>query len=174
MNESIKIPFSKSHGFFGTIVTLFFIFQTLPSVILNFKLNQTTNYIIGTIFEMILFTMLFFVLVLYLLPAIRGKAAIEMNENGIHSKVRNINLTWDKIKDVRFYSLRYSGIIAIDLIDEDSFKSEIKNPFKKFSMWYCNSFYLTPLVIPTMAIQGNDGDIFQAVKNYLYQVKKYT
>ena len=101
----------------------------------------------------------------------KSEIALELNDTGIISKVRNINITWDKITDVRYFTGRYSNFVAIDLLDKKAFKSRVRNPFKLFLMWSNELSYSTPLILPTVAIKGKDREIFETIKNYLDDFK---
>ncbi len=173
MHETIKFLFSKYYSLFGTTLVVLAIVKTLPRLIYFYNLNQTTNFLLIAAFDLYIFGLFLYFLKRYLLPLIKGEAALEINEKGIISKMRNINLQWDKIKDVRYYSGRWSNFIAIDLVNGEEYKLQFQNPFKKITMWINSRFYLTPLILPTIAIQGNDKEIFQTIKSYLYQVKNY-
>ena len=171
MKGTIKFPYSKFQGFFGLALLVPMLIGCLVRIACFYNLNRMNDVASLLIAAIVLSIMLYYFLSMFFIPAMKEEIALELNEAGIISKVRNINLKWNEITDVRFCVGKSSNSIAIVLVDKNDFKSRITSPFRKITMWIGNLFYSTPLLLPLSAIKGNDREIFETIKNYLYEYK---
>jgi hypothetical protein len=167
MNESMKFPFSKFHSLFAFVVISTLIITPIPNMIYFYDLHQLIDVLLISLFDLSLLIIFFYALIKFIIPTLKSEIALEINKTGIYSKVNKINVTWDKVDDLGFFTGRYSDFIAIYLKDKKGYTSQIKNPFKRFLMLSSNLLYSTPLILQTVSIKGKDKEIFQIAKQYL-------
>ena len=171
MKDTIKFPYSKFQGFFGLALIVPMLVGCVTRIPHFYYLNRMDNVITLLTFFFLLSIMLYYFLSKFFIPAMKNETALELNEVGIISKVRNINLKWNEIIDVRFCVGKSSNSIAIDLVDKNAFKTSVTNPVRKFFMKAADIFFSTPLLLPLAAIKGKDQYIFETIKNYLHESK---
>ncbi len=105
----------------------------------------------------------------FLIPSIKQKSALELNDVSLVDKVRNREVFWENIKGIRLIRFRNGGAgICIDLIDKAAFMSNLKLS-QKFLGFISNLTYGTPFVIPLQFISGPNKDIFDTILLFLKQ-----
>ena len=110
------------------------------------------------------------VIVKFLIPSINQNPALELNELSLIDKVRNREVDWENIKDIRLTSFGGRGAgICIDLIDKGLFLSYL-NTLQKLLSWISNLSYGTPFVLPFQYISGSNQEIFEAIVSYRSQL----
>ena len=110
----------------------------------------------------------------YFIPAINGRTAVRLNNQGIIDNVRNNTIEWDNVKEIRLVNSRGTNFIAIDLIDNKALTSQTRNIFKKILFLNNQFFYGTPVLIATQFLSGDGKDIFNIVTNYFRKTKNCT
>ena len=106
----------------------------------------------------------------FLIPSINQHSALELNELSLVDKVRNREVYWKNIKDIRLVSFRNGGAgICIDLADKVSFTSNL-NLGQKCLGWVSNITYGSPFIIPLQYISGSNKDIFETIQQYRSQL----
>jgi hypothetical protein len=143
--------------------------------ILVFRTSQFTGeeFAILFCFDSVFALLILFVLIKYLIPGIRGKPALELNQHSIVDLVRNRSANWDNVCGVRL--IRIWGVftpgIAVDLIDKNVFWIE-RTRFQKIMGKISDASYKTPFIIPLQYISGDITHIFETVKDYSHRYKK--
>jgi hypothetical protein len=121
-------------------------------------------------FGVFILAFLAIVIVKFLIPSINQNPALELNELSLIDKVRNREVFWENIKEIRLVNFRRGGAgICIDLIDKALFLSELKASQKLLS-WISNLSYGTPFVLPLQFISGSNQEIFEAIVSYRSQL----
>jgi hypothetical protein len=118
-----------------------------------------------------LFLLLLGIVILkFLIPAINQQSALELNDLSLVDKVRNREVYWGNIKEIRLVSFRNGGAgICIELADKDSFTSNL-NLGQKFLGWMSNLTYGSPFVIPLQYITGSNKDIFETIVHFHHEI----
>jgi len=143
--------------------------------ILVFRTSQFNgeDFTILFCFDSFFFLLVLLVLIKYLIPAIRKKTALELNEHSIVDLIRNRSANWDNVSGVRLiriYRVLTPGI-AVDLIDKNLFWTE-RTPIQKLISKISDVSYKTPFIIPLQYISGDTAHIFETVKDYQHRYKK--
>jgi len=100
--------------------------------------------------DLVFLGLLGFVLIKRLTPALQGKIALELNEQGIIDYTRNIVIEWSYVKDLDHEIGRNSSRIIIKLRHETEYGSEV--------------------VIRQRWIKGKDRQMFDEVYNYFEEM----
>lgn len=100
-----------------------------------------------------------------ILPALFGKIALELTNEGIIDNINNRLIKWDNIKAVRKVRFRAgSWGVAIDLHNESELDKQL-NLLQKGLCYVTNIFYGTPLTMAFQYIEGDSATIFLAIHN---------
>ena len=164
MGDLIQFPYNKSFAY-STVVLLsilFFIF-----LFRTFQFNDPRQVQVILFFDIFFFLLIGFVLLKYVIPAARGKIALELNENNIIDSVRHRVVNWENVQDVTYTKLwgTFTAGIVVHLIDKNSFLAE-QNTFQKLLGRISGLSYKTPFVIPSQYLSGDSRQIFQTIKTY--------
>ena len=170
MKNVVKLKYSKISGQIAIIFILFLVSISLPHLIKFYQKNDTIDWILIAIFDIVFLIMAIFVVKLYLLPGLRGETAIELNDIGIIDNIRKRQVTWDNISGIRLVYSQTKSAVAIDIKDESHIKYNSKNFINKYLATIAKIFRGTPFLITTQYIQGKDSEIFKQIQDY-YQEK---
>jgi len=168
MGDIVQFRYNKEFAYSTTILLI---------VLLSFLAFRTfqlrgDDLLILLSFDGFLALLILFVIGKYLVPAIRRKTALELNELSIVDLVRHRVINWDNVRSVRLITLygAFTPGIAIDLVDKKIFFQE-KNSFQSLIAKVVDFSYKTPCVIPLQYISGDIKEIFLAVDLYFNRSK---
>jgi hypothetical protein len=140
-------------------------------IIRSYQLEDPAQVSILKFIGLIFLLLLGIVISKFLIPSINQHSALELNELSLVDRVRNREVYWKNIKDIRLVSFRNGGAgICIDLTDKDSFTSNL-NLGQKFLGWVSNITYGSPFIIPLQYIAGSNKDIFETIQQYRNQMR---
>ena len=174
MKEVKKYYYNITNCFVVLAVIFLILIAIIYRIVFFLQLNKMDDVKVLLIFGIFPLLFLCYFLFSYFIPAMKGEAAIELNESGLFSRVRRINLKWNEMSGVRFNDGKKSyrggtSSIAIDLKDATAYKSKFNNPLKKLWMLISEIMNLTPIVIPLFLVEGEDEETYRTIEIYLYQ-----
>ena len=109
--------------------------------------NSKAGWIVYGVFVVVFVLISALLIVKRLIPAIKGKTALELNETCLVDYIRNITINWKDIKEISMINGRSSSLIKINL------------------KWL--SDYGSEIAIPLRFVKGKDKDIYNEVQAYL-------
>jgi len=168
MGDNVQFRYNKSFTYSTAI---------LLTILLSFLAFRTfqlggADLLIMLSFDGFFALLILFIIVKYLVPAIKGKTALELNERSIIDLIRHRVINWDNVCSVRLITLYgvFTPGIAIDLVDKKIFFQE-KKSFQRLIAKVIDLSYKTPCVIPLQYISGDIKEIFSAVDLYFSRSK---
>ena len=163
MKNRVQFTYNKWFAYLTVILLSLLI---LICIVRSNQLYDPKQIEILRYFEIFCSILLLFVLYSFLMPYLKNRPALELNELGIIDYVRNRKVYWNNVQDVRLISFRNgSSGIAIDLKDKASFISGLNFLHKLLSRVSIFSFN-TPMIIPLQYISGSRHEIFRAIQLY--------
>jgi len=125
MPTPLRYPYSLASALLGIVLPL--VFFGITWINLQEALYVHNNLAAGLIIfaDLVFLGLLGFVLVKRLVPALQGKIALELNEQGITDYTRNIVIEWSYIKNLDHEIGRNSSRIIIKLKHETEYGSEV-------------------------------------------------
>ncbi|HNY55504.1 MAG TPA: hypothetical protein PKI86_07750, partial [Chitinophagales bacterium] len=130
--------------------------------------NELGAFLVLLSFDAFLFIILLNALKKYLIPALRGEIALELNKEGIIDKIKNRKFYWKEINSIDLLWLKNGAYMEISLVDETTKKGSLKY-YLKMTFKYFNSSTLISLFF----IEGNNVNIFQQCHKYFYDLKNH-
>ena len=168
MGDIIQIRYNKSFAYSTTtLLSILFSFLAFRT----FQLNGDDLWIMLS-FDAFFALFILVVVIKYLVPAIRRRTALELNEHAIIDLVGHRVATWGNIRSIRLITL-YGVLtpgIAVELVDKEMFLQKL-NRFQKPLAKIIQLSYKTPFIIPLHYISGDIKEIFTIVDNYLQRSK---
>jgi hypothetical protein len=171
MNETMEIRYSRAYAYFALIVMIalisFLTYLVLSSGTEKWKGNSL---IFLSMFGLLLFLLTIYLIVRYLIPAVKRQNAIILNNDFIIDNIRNNKISWNNVREIRSINGR-ANFIAIDLINNSEVTCQTKNIFKK--ILYANNkiFYGTPILIPTQFVDGSSIEIMNIFFSFFQQTR---
>jgi hypothetical protein len=123
-----------------------------------------------SVFALLLFSLTIYLIVRYLIPAVKGQNAIILNNDFIIDNIRNNKISWNNVREIRSINSR-ANFIAIDLINNSKVTSQTKNIFKKILYSNNKIFYGTPILIPTQFVEGSNKEIMNIFFAFFQQTR---
>ena len=111
--QPVKYFYSKLNSFPFTILLTGIIILSIPHIIKFVYANDMTNWLLIITFDFLLLVILIYLIVKQLIPAIKGKVALEINSVGIISYVKNIEVLWKDIQEIDQVTGKTSSAINI-------------------------------------------------------------
>jgi hypothetical protein len=142
--ETTKYPYSLNYSLASFLVMLVLMLLLLTNVIGS---NSKAGWIVYGVFVIVFVLISALLIVKRLIPAIKGKTALELNETCLVDYIRNITIDWKDIKEISLVNGRSSSLIKVDLKWVSDYGSEI--------------------TIPMRFVKGRDNDIYNEVQAYL-------
>jgi hypothetical protein len=130
MTETIDFPYSKNYALLGVLLPLVFLAITFNNLRYSFIGGYTLSWIILAFANLIFLALLIYILVTRLIPALKNRVALELNEEGINDYIRNIVIEWADVKDINLESGRNSAKMVIDLKQETEYGTQIAIPLR--------------------------------------------
>ncbi|MBI3718477.1 MAG: hypothetical protein HY252_07765 [Sphingobacteriales bacterium] len=121
----------------------------------------------GVIFGDIVFGLfLLYFFYKYFRPMFNGQIALELNDTGIYDFIRNQNVTWDNVIEIRKVSFGKGSFgLGIVIADKKQFIEE-RSFSRRLLCYFNNFFYSTPFIIPLQFLAGSDNEIVETVQTY--------
>jgi len=168
MTEVVQFKYNKGFAYIcGTgLLILFFIF-----LFSTFQSGDKDNLRIMGCFDFVFFLMLSYFGIKVFSPAVKGKIALELNNDEIVDIAGKRTVRWDNVQNVRQVNFKNADGIAIDLVDKEEFTID-KNFVEKIRCFLANFFYNTPMIIALQYISGSNAEILQAIQAYFAKRKK--
>ena len=164
MDKTIQFTYSRKFGYSTTFLLSLLLFVMLYRLA---ELEDPRQIRIIQFFIAFLLVIVLVVVLKYLIPALKGKVAIELNDQGIVDNIRNATVHWKNIEQIRLVTFKqfYGRGIAIDLISDKAYlvdKGSWRKIFLKMNDWS----FRTPLVIPLQFFTGDNSKIFETIESY--------
>lgn len=170
MNETVEIHYSKGFAYFAPIVMMglisFLTYIVLTDDPTKWK-GRGLVYLI--VIAIILLTLTFYLILKYLIPALKGQNALVLNDELIIDNISNNVIKWDNVSGIRSLNSRGSNFIAIDLINSLEVTQPTRNILKKISYANNKFFYGTPILIPTQFLEGSDKKLIEIFLSFFQQ-----
>jgi hypothetical protein len=171
MNDTVELRYSRAYAYTALVLMLVLI-SFLTYLVLSSgteKWERNTLYFLTT-FAVLLFSLTIYLIVRYLIPAIKRQNAIILNNDFIVDNIRNNKISWNNVKEIRSINGR-ANFVAINLIDNSEVTCQTKNIFKK--ILYANNkiFYGTPILIPTQFVDGSNEEIMNIFFSFFQQTR---
>ncbi len=141
--ETTKYPYSINYSLASILVMLILMLLLFQNVVRG---NNTLGWVVYGVFVVAFIGFTLLILLKRLMPAIKGKSALELNEQCLVDYIRNITIDWKDIKEIDMIRSRSSSIILLKLKWESDYGSEID--------------------IPLRFVKGKDAEIYNAVLAY--------
>jgi hypothetical protein len=125
MTEPIQFAYSKNSAFLGVALPLIFFVITFNNFRYSFLHGYIISWIIIAISDLIFLSLLVFILIKRLIPALRNDIALELSEEGITDYTRNIVIEWPDVKNIDMQSGRNFSKMLIDLKEETDYGQQI-------------------------------------------------
>jgi hypothetical protein len=171
MNDTVEIRYSKAYAYFALILmTALISFSTYLVLSSGTEKWKGNSLIFLSVFALLLFSLTIYLIVSYLIPAVKGQNAIILNTDFIIDNIRNNKISWNNVKEIRSINGR-ANFVAINLIDNSEVTCQTKNIFKK--ILYANNkiFYGTPILIPTQFVDGSNEEIMNIFFSFFQQTR---
>ncbi len=155
---------------FSYSVTFVLLLMLILLIIRSSQLKDPPQVHVLIYFGVLILAFLGIVIVKFLIPSVCQYPALELNDLSLKDRVRNREVFWENIKEIRLRRFRNgSAGICIDLIDKGLFLSDL-NAGQKLLSWISNLSYGTPFVLPLQYISGSNKDIFDSILSYRGQL----
>ena len=128
------------------------IIMSIPHIIKFIYANDTTNWLLIIVFDFLLLIMLIYIIIKQLIPAIKGKIALEINSVGIISYVKNVEIEWKDIQEINTITGKTSSAIDIKFKWETDYGNQIR--------------------IGLGFIEGNDSKIYDTMISFFEKIQK--
>jgi hypothetical protein len=146
MQQPTQYPYSINYSLASILVMLILLWLLFSNVA---NANTTVIWVVFGIFSIAFAVLMVLLIVKRVIPALKGKTALELNDEVLIDYIRNITINWPDIKEISMVRGRSSAIMRIDLKWESDYGSEI--------------------AIPLRWIKGKDDDIYNTVMAYYEQ-----
>jgi hypothetical protein len=143
---SIKYSYSLSYSLATLLVMVVLMLLLLSNVAAG---DSNAAWMIYGVFVLVFVAVGTLLIAKRLLPAIQGKAALELNETCLIDYLRNITIDWKDVKTVEFIRSRSSSLVQLNLKWVSDYGSEI--------------------AIPLRFVKGKDEEIYSQVQTCLEQ-----
>jgi len=154
MHETIEYPYSKGSALLGVVLPLIFFAVTFNNLKYSWVNHYTLVLVLISFADLIFLSLLVFVLIKRLIPALRNEVALELNDEGITDYMRNIVIEWADVKDINMERGRNFSKMIVDLKHETEYGSQIAVSLR----W----------------IQGKDLEICETTMAYFEEVTSLT
>ena len=163
MTDHIDIPYSKTFAYFALVIMAGLISLLTFTVLTGDPIKWKGNglFYLG-IMDILCFILTNYLIVKYLIPAIKRQIAVTINNDYIIDNIRNNKIMWDNVKTIRSVSSRNSKFIAIDLNKPQEITCQTNNVFKKILFANNKFFYGTPVLISTQFLEGSNKDLLNS------------
>jgi hypothetical protein len=170
MDITIKLPYSKILCFIYTIflITLFL----FTSWSLVFGALSKKDYLPLFIFDILYLASAIFIVKHYLIPAMKGKSALELNEQGIVNNIDRYKIEWSNISAIQYEGLWSKKLIVIQLKDDKILFSQTRNIFKKFAFRINLAFTGYPIIVRTTFIKGKKSEVYKTILCYFKKINE--
>jgi len=145
-NNSIQYPYSKIYSVAISITFSICLGIAIKFLIECIRNNDILGISVATVMNLFFLSALTFIVIKYLLPAIKGKIALELNNEGLVSYVKNVVVPWNAISDMEYSIGKSTSSIYIYFKWETDQGSQIR--------------------IQLQWIKGNEGKIYDTVRSY--------
>lgn len=166
--DILQFKYSKIWSSFFVVGFILVLIYTCSYIFRFWQHNELGAFVILLSFDAFLFIILLNALKKYLIPALRGEIALELNNEGIIDYIKNRKFYWKEINSIDLLWLKNGAFIEISLIDERTKRGSLKY-YLRMTFKYFYSYTLIPLFF----IEGNNVNIFQQCLKYFYNLKKY-
>lgn len=146
MAESVKYPYSLKFSIANIVIMLLLMLMLFLNVM---KTNTLVTWLIFAAFALIFIFMVSLLITKRLVPALKGKIALELNDDVLIDYIRNITINWTDIKAIKRLRGRSASTLIIDLKWESDYGSQIAVPLR----W----------------VKGKDTEIYDNVLAYFEQ-----
>jgi hypothetical protein len=125
---------------------------TWRNLVASYQYHVILGILIIVTCDLIFLSYLFFAFTKRFIPALQGKTALELNEQGITDYIRNIVIEWSYVQDLAHEYGRNASKIIVKLKHETEYGTEV--------------------VIRLRWVKGKDREIFEAVYNYFKETNR--
>jgi len=147
MFEPTQYPYSLKFSMAAILLLIILMMLLLANTI------AANTMFAWSIFGVFLAFFLFMVTMLItkrLIPALKGKVALQLDDEGISDYIRDISIEWIDIKEINLVRGRSASTMQIDLKFESDYGSQI--------------------LIPLRWVKGKDDEIFETTLAYFEQI----
>jgi hypothetical protein len=148
MKGTLKYPYSLSFSLASFLVMLVLMLLLFTNVINS---HSTATWLVYGVFVIVFILISTLLIIKRLIPAIKGDAALELNETCIIDYIRNITIDWKDIKEISLVHNKSSSIIRVNL------------------KWV--SDYGNEIAIPLRFVKGKDNEIYSKVQAYFMKTE---
>jgi len=172
MTDQIEIQYSKTFAYFALIIMVGIISLLTFTVLTGDPIKWKGNglFYLG-IMDVLCFCLTVYLIIKYLIPAVKRQTAILINDSCIIDHIRNNTIQWTNVKAIRNISSRSSNFIAIDLNNSKEITSQTNNLFKKILYINNKLFYGTPILISTQYLEGSSQDLLKLFVSFFNRQK---
>ena len=144
--QSQTYLYSKWGGILITTGLFLLVICSLSQLIHFIQLNDKTNYLLIAGFDIMILLLLLYIFIKQLIPALKGKVALELNDEALISYAKNIEIPWKDVKEIEFITGQTSSALHVTFKYETDHGSWVR--------------------IPLSVLKGNDEEIYKNVKSY--------
>lgn len=149
MGETIKYPYSLRFSIANIVLMLLLMAMLFTNVL---QINRVLTWLIFSFFALIFVLMVALLIIKRLIPALKGRIALELRDDVLIDYIRNITINWTDIKAIERKRGRSASTLIIDLKWESDYGSQI--------------------AIPLRWVKGNDIEVYENVLMYFEQYAK--
>ena len=111
--KKVTFCYNRISSSIFTIVPLGIVLGSTPNLAKFINAHDTTNWLLILLFDFCFLMISVYIIFKQLIPALQGKIALEMDEAGITSYVKNIVIKWEDIKTIELKSGKTSSSLYI-------------------------------------------------------------
>ena len=111
--KKVTFQYSRISSLLFTILPLGIILMSVPNLIKFIKTHDTTNWLLILSFDFFFLLLLVYIIFKQLVPALQGKIALEINQDGIISYVRNFDISWEDVQRIELKTGKSSSSLYI-------------------------------------------------------------
>ena len=173
MNETIKIPYSKTFCYLSMTFIGFLIIGSLTHFY-GLSKNGPTDWTGIALMDFVLLVFIFFIIYKYYIPALKGNPALEFTPEEVIDHIRHRKMSWDNVAVIRLTSGQSDDVLVVDLIDNNLYLPAKNNLLYKFLSKVGISFYGSPFIMRTQYIKGKSKDFYKIAFDYCQMIKSTT
>ncbi|MEO6849359.1 MAG: hypothetical protein ABI203_00335 [Mucilaginibacter sp.] len=127
--QSVTYPYSKTSSLIVTLLPTAIILLSISQLKKFIYAHEATNALMILGFDFLFFVLLSYIIIKQLLPAFKGKIALEINSTGIISFAKNVTIGWSDIERIEFQNpAKASASLYITFKFETDHGNDIRIP----------------------------------------------
>jgi len=145
-NKPITYPYSRINSYLSTAFIVGVVGWSVPHLLKFVEANDVKDYMLIAAFDVVFIVMGLIVVIKYIISALQGRIALELNDEELISYMRDVSIPWKDIEDIDLRRGKSSSSLYITFKVETDHGSHIR--------------------IPLQFVMGKDEDIYETVKAY--------